>query len=85
MGVCIIEQRRQARKFFDFACPGIGAAGADAMAGRPQGCVQRFATSRLTYIMKAPKCNPVLVLLVPVNGKVSLQYTGSGRSKHRLI
>ena len=33
MGVCMIEQRRQARKFFDFACGGIGAAGVeDAMA-----------------------------------------------------
>jgi hypothetical protein len=29
----MIEQRRQARKFFDFACDGIGAAGVeDAMA-----------------------------------------------------
>jgi hypothetical protein len=33
MGVCMIEQRRQARKFFDLACCGIGAAGVeDAMA-----------------------------------------------------
>ena len=34
MGVCIIEQRRHARKFFDLACGGIGAAGVeDAMVG----------------------------------------------------
>ena len=29
MGVCMIEQRRHARKFFDFACDGIGAAGVE--------------------------------------------------------
>lgn len=54
MGVCMIEQRRQARKFFDFACAGIGAAGfEDAMAGRALGCacnMQHFP--RLVYIMK---------------------------------
>ena len=34
IGVCMIEQRRQARKFFDRACGGIGAAGVeDAMVG----------------------------------------------------
>jgi hypothetical protein len=50
MGVCMIEQRRQARKFFDFACGGIGAAGVeeDAMAGLAVCCCCWLAHSRLT-------------------------------------
>lgn len=50
MGVCMIEQRRQARKFFDLACPGIGAAGVeDAMAGPAVAVVCRTLASNYTY------------------------------------
>jgi hypothetical protein len=60
MGVCMIEQRRQARKFFDFACAGIGAAGVeDAMAGRALGCVCNVQLFASNLHNKGTRCDAI--------------------------